>query len=310
VASRRGYDGLLLVSKRPSVTRPFALLAGSLTAVVVLLAGAAARSATPLAQVGTPRVTGVGDLAQRGTIQTIVIDPGHGGDDVGVEGSNGAKEKDVVFQIAQQLKSAIETKLSIKVLLTRDTDEAVPVDQRAVFANQQKADLFLSLHANASVRPELRGTEVVTLNPADYLPRPPPAPPAGRGKPPTPPPPPPQIPVAGGGFRVLEPVLWELAQLPFVEKSAMFSATLVKRLTERAIPSNTPPLATTAPVRVLVGANMPAVLIELGFLTNAEDEAALTSPTVPNEIIEAILAAIGDVRFGFPAPAATPRITK
>jgi N-acetylmuramoyl-L-alanine amidase len=105
---------------------------------------------------------------------------------------------------------------------------------------------------------------------------------------------------------VLEPVLWELAQLPYVEKSAMFSATLVKRLTDRAIPSNTPHVV-TAPARVLVGANMPAVLIELGFLTNADDEAALTGTTVPNEIIEAILATIGDVRFGFPAPPAPPR---
>jgi N-acetylmuramoyl-L-alanine amidase len=253
-----------------------------------------------------PRPPGVGDLAH-GTMKTIVIDPGHGGEDDGVHGLNGAKEKEVVFKIAQALKTAIETRLQLTVLLTRDGDETVPVDARASFANTHKADLFLSLHANASVRQALRGTEVFTLNPDDYIEKPPPTPVAGpaRGKTPQPPPPPPQVPVFGGGTRVLEPVLWELAQLPYVDKSAMFSRTLVKRLTERAIPANTP-LAATAPLRVLVGANMPAVLIELGFLTNAEDETALNATDVPNLIIEAILDTIGDVRFGFPTPPGAP----
>jgi len=261
------------------------------------------RPATVFAQIAapTPRLPGVGDLGPRGTIKTIVIDPGHGGDDDGVHGLNGAKEKDVVLEIARSLKAAIEGRLQIAALLTREGDDTVPVDARAVFANTHKADLFLSLHANASVRQDLRGTEVISLNPDDYVEKPAPAAAPARGKAPPPPPPPPQLLVFGGGTRVLEPVLWDLAQLPYVDKSTMFSATLVKRLTERAIPNNTP-LATTAPARVLVGANMPAVLIELGFLTNAEDETALTSAAVPNQIIEAILDTIGDVRFGFPAP--------
>jgi N-acetylmuramoyl-L-alanine amidase len=228
-----------------------------------------------------------------------VIDPGHGGDDDGVHGVAGAKEKDIVLQIARRLKAAIEARLQMKVLLTRDGDETVTIDTRAVFANTSKADLFLSLHANASVRPALRGTEVLTLSADDYTD--PPATPV-KGKPLPAAPPPATVPAVSGGMRLIEPVRWDLAQLPFVDRSAMFSATLVKRLTERAIPSNTP-LASTAPLRVLVGANMPAVLIELGFLTNAEDEAALAGTDGASAIIEAILDTIGDVRFGFPSTA-------
>lgn len=244
----------------------------------------------------------VGDLTPRGAMRTIVIDPGHGGEDDGVHGVAGAREKDVALQVARRLKTAIEAKFQMNVLLTREGDDTVPIDARVVFANGHKADLFLSLHANASVRPELRGTEVMTLSADDYREHPAPV----KGKPQPAPAPPPQVGVVGGGVRVVDAVAWDLAQLPFVERSAMFGATLVKHLTDRAIPSNTP-LATAAPLRVLVGANMPAVLIELGFLTNAEDEAGLTGTQVPDAIVEAILETIGDVRFGFPASAG-PRL--
>jgi N-acetylmuramoyl-L-alanine amidase len=298
----------LPLSKSPTPRRRFTLglivlflLTGGLVATAAIVTGGVPRPVRPQGQMTLPPPP-VGDLTPRGTMHTIVIDPGHGGDDEGVHGVAGAKEKDVVLQIAQRLKAAIETRLQMKVLLTRDGDETVAIDTRAVFANTNKADLFLSLHANASVRPTLRGTEVLTLSADDY--RDPPVAPV-KGKP-QPAAPPPAVPVVSGGIRVIEPVRWDLAQLPFVERSAMFSATLVKRLAERAIPSNTP-LASAAPLRVLVGANMPAILIELGFLTNAEDEAALTGTDVPNALIEAILDTIGDVRFGFPS-AAGPRI--
>lgn len=273
-------------------------MAGTVAATAALVAGAVPLPVRQTTQLTLPPPP-PGDLTLRGTMKTIVIDPGHGGDDDGAHGVAGAREKDVVLQIANRLKAAIETRLQIKVLMTRETDETVPIDARAVFANTSKADLFLSLHANASVRPALRGTEVLTLSADDYKD---PPPPSVKGKPAPAPPPPAQVPVVTGGVRIIEPVRWDLAQLPFVERSQMFSATLVKHLTDRAIPSNTP-LASSAPLRVLVGANMPAILIELGFLSNSEDEAALTGADVPNAIIEAILDTIGDVRYGFPAGA-------
>ena len=90
------------------------------------------------------------------SLRTIVIDPGHGGDDAGVVGAAGTKEKDVALAVARRLKSTIETRLGARVLLTRDDDRRVALDDRSALANNNKADLFLSLHANASFRPDGR----------------------------------------------------------------------------------------------------------------------------------------------------------
>ena len=86
-------------------------------------------------------------------IRTIAIDPGHGGDDEGVKGAGGTKEKDLTLAVARRVKAAIEARLGIRVLLTRDDDRNVPLDERTAMANNNKADLFISLHANASLRP-------------------------------------------------------------------------------------------------------------------------------------------------------------
>jgi N-acetylmuramoyl-L-alanine amidase len=223
-----------------------------------------------------------------GSVRVIVIDPGHGGDDEGVKGAGGAKEKDVALQIARRLKAAIESRIGLRVLLTREGDEPVSLDRRAAFANNNKADLFVSLHANASVRPAVRGAQVFSLSLEDYKDR---AMEFSQKSPP--------VPLVGGGLRAIDPVPWDIAQLPFADRSAMFAATVVKHLTERAVPLHGAG-ASLAPLRVLVGANMPAILIEMGFLSNAGDEAALTGADVPGALIEAILSTIADVRYGFP----------
>ena len=233
-----------------------------------------------------------------GTIRTVVIDPGHGGNDEGVRGAGGAKEKDIVLQVARRLKGTIEGRLGLRVLLTREGDEDVPVDRRTSLANNNKADLFLSLHANASVRPTVRGAQVLSLSKDDYEP-------AGqRGDPRRD-----LVPVVGGAMRNIEPVPWNLAQLPFAGRSAALGAILVQHLNERQVPLYGRP-AMQMPLRVLVGANMPAVLIEMGFLSNATDEKALTGGQLPGEIIEAILLTVAEVRRGIPdltqPPAQTP----
>jgi N-acetylmuramoyl-L-alanine amidase len=223
-------------------------------------------------------------------IRTIVLDPGHGGEDAGVRSAGGALEKDVTLLIARRLKTAIETRLGMRVLLTRDADENVTIDRRTEFANHNNADLFLSLHANASVRPATRGAQLYALDAADYPSALPPAEARRR-----------TVPLLGGGSRIIDPMPWELAQLPYAEQSAMFSSFLVQRLTEKAVALHAR-ASILAPMRVLAGANMPAVLIECGFLTNAQDEVVLTSAEGQSTLIEAVLAAIGDVRQGFPAP--------
>ena len=89
----------------------------------------------------------------RATIRTIVIDPGHGGEDNGVKGPNGALEKQVTLAVARRAKGAIEGRLGMRVLLTQE-DNRIGADGRAAIANNNKADLFISLHANGSPRPD------------------------------------------------------------------------------------------------------------------------------------------------------------
>jgi N-acetylmuramoyl-L-alanine amidase len=235
------------------------------------------------------------DPTRAGAIRTIVIDPGHGGDDEGARGKNGVKEKDVALRVAVRIKAAIETRWGLRVLLTREGDVNVSLDRRTAIANNNKADLFISLHANASVRPAVRGAQVLTLSVDDYRER------AQALNSRTPP-----VPILGGGLRAIEPVPWDIAQVPVADKSAQLGGLLVRHLTERNVPLD-PAAAAQAPLRVLVGAYMPALMLEMGFLTNADDELALGGAQLSGDIVEAVLASIADVRFGFPPPAGTHR---
>jgi N-acetylmuramoyl-L-alanine amidase len=233
------------------------------------------QEAAPIVETGSP-----------GSIRTVVIDPGHGGDDEGAHGPGGTKEKDLTLQIARRLKTTIEGRIGLRVLLTRDADENVPANQRTSMANNNKADLFISLHANASIRPELHGLEAISLDVATYK---------GRAA---------QaslqellVPVATGGTRTIDVVPWDLAQIPFVHKSQTLANVLIRHLGERNVPLFATPTAEMA-LRPLAGANMPAVMIEMGFLTNATDEQALNGPERSGNIIDAIVVTIQDLRGG------------
>lgn len=97
-------------------------------------------------------------------VNRIVIDPGHGGDDPGCMGRSGLREKDVALDVAKRLKKILESKEKMEVILTRETDIFIPVENRTVVANQSQADLFISIHANASRNRNLRGVETFYLN--------------------------------------------------------------------------------------------------------------------------------------------------
>ena len=228
------------------------------------------------------------EIPAPGTIRTVVIDPGHGGDDEGAHGRRGAREKDLTLQVGQRLKATIESRLGVRVLLTREGDQNVPYDRRTAIANNNKADVFFSLHANASLRPDNHGAQVLSVSAGDYAGRTTGSP--GRSAP---------VPALGGGTRTIEAVPWDLAQLPFVGKSTALGSILVRHLTERGVPLHPKP-AGQMPLRVLVGANMPAVLIEMGYLTNAQDERALTGGDLPAKLIDAVIATISDARRGLP----------
>jgi len=229
-----------------------------------------------------------------GSIRTIALDAGHGGDDVGTIGAGGLQEKDLTLQMVRRLKATIEGRLGLRVLLTRDGDDTVTVDRRTELANNNKADIFLSLHANASVRPASRGTQLYTLGvdayrdlvaQTDALRR--------------------TVPVVGGGSRVIDPVPWDLAQLPFADESAALAAVLARQFAEKGVPLHMRP-ATQAPMRILMGAHMPAVLIEMGFLSNADDEKALGSAEWQTMMIDGVIAALTEMRRGALTPATAP----
>lgn len=235
-----------------------------------------------------PEPTPVVDLTPAGVIRTVALDPGHGGDDSGAHGPGGSVEKEITLQLARRLKAAIESRLGLRVVLTRDADQTVPVDRRTAFANNNKADVLLSLHANASVRPSAHGVQVLSLSLDDYKQR---ARGLGAGT---------AVPLAGGGTRLIEAVPWDLAQIPYAVRSASLAAIVARHLGEQHVVMYGRAVD-QAPLRILVGANMPAVVVEAGFLTNAADEQAL-SGDLPATIVEALVAAIIEIRNGIPVP--------
>jgi N-acetylmuramoyl-L-alanine amidase len=217
------------------------------------------------------------DLPVPGGLRAIVVDPGHGGDETGAKGPQGVLEKNVTLSIARRLKASLEARLGVRVLLTRDGDQTVPLDQRAALANNNKADLFISLHANASVRPNVSGAEVFFLTLSDYGDE---ALRAAQGASEA-------LPVVGGGNRDIDIVLWEMAQARHIEQSATFARSVEAALRER-VPMS-PRALQQAPFRVLVGANMPAILVEMGFLTNPQQEQRLSSDDYQNTVVQALV---------------------
>lgn len=113
---------------------------------------------------GNEKVKGLDTIIPEITKRRIVIDPGHGGHDPGAVGPNGLYEKDVVLDIALKLKKILMKDINNEVFLTREKDIYVPLEERTAFANKKNADLFISIHANASLRREAKGVETYLLN--------------------------------------------------------------------------------------------------------------------------------------------------
>jgi N-acetylmuramoyl-L-alanine amidase len=211
-------------------------------------------------------------------MHTIAIDPGHGGDDEGVTGAAGAKEKELTLAVARRAKAVIEARLGLRVLLTRDDDRRVPIDERTAIANNNKADLFISLHANGSVRRTTTGASIFY---AAFEKAAAETSAAGGAE---------RVPTFGGGARDIELVLWDLAQTRHLDQSAAFAELLQQQLHDR-VPLAARPVDRAA-LRVLESAHMPAVLIEMGYLTNADQEKLLTSDAFQSVMVQAIFDAV------------------
>jgi N-acetylmuramoyl-L-alanine amidase len=234
------------------------------------------------------------EIAPTAGLRTVVIDPGHGGDETGAKGPGGLLEKDVTLSVARRLKAALEARLGVRVLLTRDADRTMSLDERAALANNNKADLFVSLHVNASMRPSTSGAEVFYLSLDEYG-----AEAAAALHPESE-----MLPVFGGGNREIQLILWEMAQARYIQQSAALARLVEAELRER-VPMSERAIQ-QAPFRVLVGANMPAVLVELAFITNPGQEKALAGDALQQQFVQALVSSIARYRdevAGSPAPA-------
>jgi N-acetylmuramoyl-L-alanine amidase len=248
--------------------------------IVIDVVGTTETAAPPPGAPPVPEMPPLIDLAPAGTLRVIVIDAGHGGSEEGAKGPAGTLEKNVTLAVARRLKGTLEGRLGVRVILTRDGDTTMGLDERAALANNNKADLFISLHANASLRPAVTGAEVFYLSLGEYGDA---AERVARGDSDP-------IPVFGGGSRDIELIPWEMAQARYIRESATLAQGIETSLRTR-VPMS-PRAIQQAPFRVLVGANMPAVLVEMGFITNAAQEKQLQTDEFQNLIAQALFESI------------------
>lgn len=210
-------------------------------------------------------------------IGRIVLDPGHGGHDTGSVGPGGLREKDLVLDVAQKLGRIIEDRMGSEVIFTRSDDTFVPLEQRTEIANEAKADLFLSIHANSSPLRNAAGVETYYLNfttsrSALDL--------AAREN-------------SGSQLTVydLQGLLQKIALKDKVEESREFATriqTALYSLSAKADGRARDRGVKKAPFVVLIGASMPSVLAEIGFVSNTHDENIMRREEYRERIAEAL----------------------
>lgn len=214
-------------------------------------------------------------------IRTIVIDPGHGGKEVGAIGPSGMMEKDVTLALCRRLASSLSAKTGARVVLTREDDSVVSLDQRTAVANQYKADLFLSVHMNAAVVRDARGSEVYFLSAdaSDDLARK--AADAENAV---------SAKAAPASSNELQLILWDLAQQEYLQESSRFAQAIQEEMNALSGIQNRG--VKQAPFKVLVGATMPAALVEVAFISNPDEEAKLKNDTFQSNVIDALTRAV------------------
>jgi N-acetylmuramoyl-L-alanine amidase len=210
-------------------------------------------------------------------LERVVIDAGHGGNDVGTHGPSGYYEKDLTLDVAQRLGALISERMGSEVVYTRSDDTYVGLEERTRIANQRGADLFLSIHANSSPYRAAAGVETYVLNfttskTALQL--------AAR-----------ENSTSDRSIHELHSLLEKIALKDKIDESREFAAKLQTSLA--AVSRSSTQGAKnrgikSAPFVVLIGAEMPSVLAEIGFLTNPSEEALLRRPEHRQKIAEAL----------------------
>jgi N-acetylmuramoyl-L-alanine amidase len=232
----------------------------------------------------SPRLEGLLDVS----IERIVIDPGHGGEDSGAVGRNGLIEKEVTLDIANRLKKLLDEDKDLAVILTRDKDELVPLEQRAEISNENKADLFISIHTNASKKRSARGFETYFLSAAKNE--------EARTA----------AALENSSLRFeqtsnssqnlldLDFILMDLVQNEFLAESSDLASMIQRRLKkELFIPERG---VNQAEFVVLNKTYMPAVLVETAFISNPEDESLLRKDSFRQQVAQAIFESIKEFK--------------
>jgi N-acetylmuramoyl-L-alanine amidase len=228
-------------------------------------------------------------------LRTIVLDAGHGGSDAGAVGPSGLLEKELVLDVTRRAARLVEERLGVKVLLTRDADSFVPLPDRTSFANRARADLFVSIHANAHRQSMTDGVETYFLsseatdsearqvaaleNGAVRLESA-----SGRG---------------GATKDIVRTILWDLAQSEFQTESSRLAEIVHDSMT-RSLRIGTRGVK-QAGFYVLGGAAMPAILIEVGFVTNPKEERRLRDTRYRDEIARAIVVGLAEYKRNWDA---------
>lgn len=210
-------------------------------------------------------------------IGRIVIDPGHGGHDTGTIGPTGLKEKDVVLDVALRLRKLLERSTGCEVVMTRRDDTFIPLEERTAIANEKGADLFISIHVNASRDRSARGIETYYLN---FTSSPEALEVAAR-----------ENATSQESVHQLQDLIKQIAMTEKIEESQDFARQLQREVYARVTKVSGAQRdrgVKKAPFVVLIGANMPSVLAEISFLTNPRDERMLKRPDYREKIASAL----------------------
>jgi len=222
--------------------------------------------------------------AQSARIQTVVIDPGHGGMESGAKGKFGNLEKDITLAISLKLKALIERNLGLAVVLTRDRDVDVSNENRAAVANNHKAGLFISIHANGAVQRKAAGSETffLSVNATDEETR--------------------RLAYLENNSTELQNrldpssdddlmmILWDMAQNAYIKQSSRL-AELVQEELDAMLGTRNRGIK-QAPFKVLTGVACPAILVEAAFISNPDEEQKLASDAFQAKVAEAIYAGL------------------
>ena len=232
-------------------------------------------------------------------IGKIVIDPGHGGHDTGTIGPNGLEEKDLVLDVGRRLGKLLQARLGADVVYTRKDDTFIPLETRTSIANQEQADLFVSIHANSSRDPDARGVETYYLNftsSAEALDV------AAR-----------ENAASDKSIHELQDLVKKIALKEKIEESREFASN-VQRALHSGLAAKSPGIrdrgVKKAPFIVLIGANMPSILAEISFVSNPGDERRLRTSDYRQRIAESLYRGISKYVSGLGGVKVASKIDK